>query len=151
ETQVKEMVVGGKIDKTEYEKICGDVVKARQRSLTVEERWDIVRLQAQLRYERERDKSAGIVVDKTPVSDRVAVLLGRSSKTCTLVWSEYIKNGSVSSVPPPANRHVRANRISNDADVESGVQKFVRDRRLTRTRTVAKDLMAYLLENGHLS
>ncbi|CAK4166501.1 unnamed protein product [Aphanomyces euteiches] len=74
-------------------------------------------------------------------SETFAQMVGRSDKLVKLIWSDYLKTKQVTVVAPPANRMARPTRIPDNGHV------FVRNRRLDRTRTVARNVMDFLVEN----
>ena len=59
------------------------------------------------------------------VTERVAVLLGRSKKYVVQVWKKII------CAPPPGNSTVRASRIPNTRNIRSMVQEFILEKRFT--------------------
>ncbi|KAF0706840.1 hypothetical protein AaE_013921, partial [Aphanomyces astaci] len=67
------------------------------------------------------------------------------------VWSEYCTTKALTVASAPSNRTEHACRIPSSKVVTKLVLEFVRTRRLTRTRVVAKDILALLSENGHIS
>ncbi|OQR85868.1 hypothetical protein ACHHYP_11247 [Achlya hypogyna] len=112
----------------------------RPSALTREERLDILRLHVHLRRA------------KAPrVAETIAAMLGRSDKTDKQVWAEFKATGSVYVAIQPANRGSRPSVVPNTSEVTTAVKEFVRLRRITRTRTVAKDVMAFLDEHGYIA
>ncbi|RQM30255.1 hypothetical protein B5M09_012612 [Aphanomyces astaci] len=109
----------------------------RRRSLTYDEKMDILWLQSALRKEH-----------VTNVSVAIARLLGRSPKTVKAVLAEWLATGDLSVVDPPSNTKYHKARVPNTHAVRATVRSFIRDRSVTRTRTVGKDVLAHLLENG---
>lgn len=115
------------------------IAEQRPPALTREERLDILRLHVHLRRA------------KVPrVAPTIAAMLARSDKTVKAVWAEFKQYGSVSATEPPANRGPRPTTVPNTSEVMSAVHTFVAERRITRTRTVAKDVLALLLERGDM-
>ncbi|RHY94243.1 hypothetical protein DYB35_001234 [Aphanomyces astaci] len=118
-------------------KACFDFVKnARHRTLTREERLDIVRLHAYFKSDGQKE-----------VAKKVAQALGRSLDVVKDVMREYTHFGTVTAAVPAGNRSNHKNRIPHTAEVIQLVQEFVRDRRATRTRTTAVDVMGFLVEH----
>ncbi|KAG9412161.1 hypothetical protein AC1031_015098 [Aphanomyces cochlioides] len=138
------MVVGGHIDASTYKRICEDVAKTRPRALTKEERVDIIRMQVQLRHEQT------MKIDSTGqgVSQRIATMLGRGRDTVEKVWKEYMNQQTIEVRPVPANRTNHPTRICKHPMVIADVQTYVRERRLTRTRTVARDVVDFMQAKG---
>ncbi|RHY23918.1 hypothetical protein DYB32_009028 [Aphanomyces invadans] len=113
-------------------------VKLRlRRNLTVDEKLDILWLQATLRE-----------VNTANVTDVIPHLLGRGTKTVKCVLAEFLSAGNITVAPPPSNKSNHISRVPDTNAVRKLVQRFIRDRCVTRTRTVAKDVLALLLDHG---
>ncbi|RHZ30827.1 hypothetical protein DYB37_011998 [Aphanomyces astaci] len=125
------------ISDDEYNDITSYIRQERPRCLTKEERLDILRLHAELRYGNARN-----------VSQTIARLLGRSIKIVKDVWSEYQRSNTVVAVAPASNQHEKPSRTPRTHEVTSLVRRFIRQRSLTRVRTVARDVLALLVEAG---
>ncbi|RHY88362.1 hypothetical protein DYB35_009375 [Aphanomyces astaci] len=97
---------------------------------------DILWLQATLR-ETNTEDVAGVV----------SQLLGRARKTVKSVLAEYLATHNLSVVQPPSNTTKHHSRVPDTHAVRALVQRFIRDRCVSRTRTVAKDVLSYLVEN----
>ncbi|KAF0706155.1 hypothetical protein AaE_014251 [Aphanomyces astaci] len=107
----------------------------RRREVTREERLDILRLHAWFR-------SQGVAA----ASKTVAEALGRSMHVVQDVWREYQQSQTVTALSPPANHYAHITTVPRTKRVAEMVQAFVRDRRSTRTRTTATDVLNYLRE-----
>ncbi|KAG9415679.1 hypothetical protein AC1031_000063 [Aphanomyces cochlioides] len=112
----------------------------RPRSLTREERLDVLQLICYLRNQGEKD-----------VSGKVAAMLGRGERTVKSVWSDYVASGNVVPVPPPSNASNHTQRVPSNPAVLALVQTFIRDRSIKRERTVAKDIVTLLQQHGHVT
>ncbi|ETV69156.1 hypothetical protein H257_15111 [Aphanomyces astaci] len=123
------------ISDDDYDEIASYIRQERPRSLTKEERLDILRLHAELRRDGQMQ-----------VSSTIGRLLGRSQKVVKEVWFQYLRSKNVLAVPPPSNQVQRTTRIPHTHAVTSILRQFIRTRNVTRVRTVAKDVMALLLE-----
>ncbi|RHZ12624.1 hypothetical protein DYB37_010226 [Aphanomyces astaci] len=108
----------------------------RRRSLTYDEKLDILWLQASLREKGCSD-----------VSGVVAGLLGHGARTVKAVMADFLATGDVSVSLPPSNTTNHQSRVPNTRAVRALVKRFIRDRCVTRTRTVAKDVLALLQDN----
>lgn len=111
----------------------------RSRNVSREERLLILRLHATMRARGENQVTKSIVN-----------LTGRSGKIVKEVWSEFYRLGRCTEAVQASNMTSHLTRVPDNIDAHSLVQEFVRQRRLTRTRTVAKDVMAFLIEQGHV-
>jgi hypothetical protein len=111
----------------------------RSRNVSREERLLILRLHTNMRAH-----------GATNVTKSIVELTGRCAKVVKEVWSEYCRSGTCTEAAPACNKISHTARVPNNIDAHSLVQEFVRQRRLSRTRTVAKDVMAFLIEEGHL-
>ncbi|ETV91531.1 hypothetical protein H310_13913 [Aphanomyces invadans] len=109
----------------------------RRRSLTMDEKMDILWLQATLREERRSD-----------VTGTISRLLLRSNKTVKGVLCEFLGRGSLFEADPPLNTKNHPSRVPTSASVRSLVRTFIRDRWVTRTRTVAWDVLALLIDHN---
>ncbi|ETV88734.1 hypothetical protein H257_00248 [Aphanomyces astaci] len=81
------------------------------------------------------------------VSGVVAGLLGHGARTVKAVMAEFLATGDVSVSLPPSNTTNHQSRVPNTRAVRALVKRFIRDRCVTRTRTVAKDVLALLQDN----
>ncbi|CAK4671991.1 unnamed protein product [Aphanomyces euteiches] len=122
-----------------FHEICHYVRQSRPTALTKEERLDILRLHAHYRLQ-------GVA----GASEKISEALGRSLRVVKQVWSDYLRTRQVQVAVPPANHATRATRLPRSKFVLSEVQEFVRNRRLTRTRTVASDILDFMFQNGYI-
>ncbi|ETV76547.1 hypothetical protein H257_09549 [Aphanomyces astaci] len=111
------------------------VKEARHRTLTREERLDILCLHAYFRSQGTKAAAA-----------KVAELLGRGLGVVKEVWREYLQSRSVTVAVPPSNTTTHSTTVPRTKQVVSMVQAFVRGRRATRTRTTAVDIVIFLRE-----
>ena len=74
----------------------------------------------------------------------------RSNKLCGETWTEYVTSRSVSETNLTGNRNKKPSVVPDLRCVTSVIQKFVRDRRMTHTRTVARDVMDLCIESGSI-
>ena len=65
-------------------------------------------------------------------------------ETVAGVWSDYVNEIPLECSQMAANYHQKTTHVFRVAKVIAIVQRFVRDRRSTRTRTVAKDVIDFL-------
>lgn len=129
-----------------------DFVKAkRSATLTYGEKLDIILLYAKLKQENIEKKNKigkgrkSLCID---VHLRVASLLNRKAELVSKVWKEYIENQIVS-LASAVHRPDRCSDLSGIA-VLVDVRHFIRERRETRVRTTAKDVMIFLKDSGRL-
>lgn len=139
------------VDKTLLDKIVAFAKSNRRRSLCAGERMDILLLHAYLRYEHEeKKKKMGSTrrIAAPKVSETIAKIFRR--KVCLVkdVWKEYIMNNTVTTKIVAANRNEKQSVVPNCRYVTNVIQEFIRERRETRTRTVAKDVLEYLVARG---
>ncbi|RHZ08379.1 hypothetical protein DYB31_006209 [Aphanomyces astaci] len=113
---------------------------ARARTLTREERLDMLRLFAFYTSQGE-----------TAPSKKVAETLGRNVAVVRGVWREYCDYGTVTAATPAANRTAHPTRVVHSTQNIELIQAFVRSRRATRMRTTAVDVLTYLNEMDVLS
>ncbi|DBA00955.1 TPA: hypothetical protein N0F65_006216 [Lagenidium giganteum] len=125
---------------------CNDAVAYvqanRGRELTKAERLDVLHLYSVLQSQ------AVAVAQHEPIAATVAQMLGRSSRTVQQNWARFKAEQAVAVALPPAYRQPRPSRISYNLKAKSVVQKFIRMRCETRTRTVARDVLDHLAEKG---
>ncbi|KAF0710983.1 hypothetical protein As57867_005412, partial [Aphanomyces stellatus] len=122
------------------DKIKSFVKSHRQRSLTFGEKLDILWMQATLREAK-----------ATQVSAQIAQNLGRSERTVKSVLAEFLATGKVTVCDPSSNTTNHKSRVPDTRAVRALVRRFIRDRSVTRTRTVAKDVLAMLVDEKVLS
>ncbi|OQR83706.1 hypothetical protein ACHHYP_14385 [Achlya hypogyna] len=85
------------------------------------------------------------------VSHKVATITARSVAVVKAVWAEFKSTGELVDGIPAANTTQHATRVPHTPVVEDLVRRFVRDRSATRTRTVAKDVVALLVKAKHIA
>lgn len=66
------------------------------------------------------------------------------------IWAEYVRSSTITTKIVPGNRNAKDGVILDCRYVTLAVQEFVRERRITRTRTVAKDIMDFLASRSLL-
>ncbi|KAF0707795.1 hypothetical protein DYB28_016012 [Aphanomyces astaci] len=123
------------MDTATIQRIKDFVKQRRQRSLTYDEKLDILMLQATLRESN--------CVD---VAGLVARMLGRSTNVVKRVLAEFLAKGDVTVAPLPANSTTHRSRVPNTHAVRCLVRTFIRDRCVTRQRTVGKDVLGMLMD-----
>ena len=124
----------------EMEEVAACVKKHQSTVLTVDAKLDILLLQAKLRhehYEKQKLRSPGRKSSRAEATNRVVAYLLRKKEAVGEVWSNYV-NGKPLRVANPAGNY---RRKSSCVPRVPGVIAMVR--RITRTRTVAKDVMDF--------
>lgn len=124
------------------------VKKQRGRILTAEEKYDILLLQAKLRLRqkiRKQKNGPGRKSEAQDITKEVAELLNRKAALVGEIWREYILQQDVV-IAQPRTGVQRTSRIPHTRKIASMVQEFVRVRRMSHTRTVAKDVLSLLEE-----
>ena len=133
------------VDDAGLEEIVAYVKKNRSNVITKDAKLDILMLQAkfchehytkQTRFPSDRNRSRS----KGESTIRVASYLMRKKETVAGVWSDYVNGIPLEWSRPAANYNRKTTHVPTVAGVIARVQRFVRDRRSTRTRTVAKDV-----------
>ena len=81
----------------------------------------------------------------------MASYLMQKKETVARVWSDYVNGVPLEWSQLAENYHRKTTCVPRVAGVIAMVQRFVRDRRLTRTRTVAKDVMDFLDNCGFIT
>ncbi|OQR89225.1 hypothetical protein ACHHYP_20268 [Achlya hypogyna] len=115
--------------------ITAYITAQRPRHLTKAEKLTILQLHA---YYRGKGEKA--------VAQKVAEVASRSLAVVQAVWAEFKKTRKLVDDTPATNTANHATRIPNTPIVRDLVRRFIRDRCATRTRTVAKDVMAMLVK-----
>jgi len=126
-----------KMDHNKCQEIKRFVAAERQAIVTRMERLDILRLQVGLRED-----------NMTDVAGKLARWLGRGEDTIKNTLKVYLDTGDVHVAATPANTTKHPTRVPRTPAVTTLVQKFIRDRCVTRTRTVARDVLALLEDHG---
>jgi hypothetical protein len=125
------------MDHNKCQEIKRFVAAERQAIVTRMERLDILRLQVGLRED-----------NMTDVAGKLARWLGRGEDTIKNTLKVYLDTGDVHVAATPANTTKHPTRVPRTPAVTTLVQKFIRDRCVTRTRTVARDVLALLEDHG---
>ncbi|EDQ87919.1 uncharacterized protein MONBRDRAFT_26987 [Monosiga brevicollis MX1] len=133
----------------EYRDLVTRVRKQRPRVLTTEERLDMVLLQAHLRHEAfKTQKASGGSTrrQKRKFAADVASMLHRSSNLCVQVWREFIDRGTVSPAPNQGPRGVKHTKVPHTKSLRFLLRDWLNERTNARERTVAKDVVAFLVQ-----
>ncbi|KDO20391.1 hypothetical protein SPRG_13773 [Saprolegnia parasitica CBS 223.65] len=128
------------MDAATIDRLKAFVKKRRQRRISLEEKLDILYMHAVLRESQTQD-TAGVIARQ----------LGRSTRTVKEVLSEFLAIGDLTVAEPPSNKTHHASRVPRTPAVRALVRTFIRDRCVTRTRTVAKDVLALLEDKGYIT
>ena len=104
------------MDSVTIQRIKAFIALRRRRSLTYDEKMDILWLQATLREASTYD-----------VTGVISQLLGRVRKTVKGVLAEYLATGNLSVAPLPSNSCNHRSRVPNTHDVRALIQRFIRD------------------------
>ena len=140
-----------KMGDEELADVVSYVKTRRSRSLTFGEKLDVLLLQAELRHEVEKKDKNGRAKRVSEVTRLVAKYLHRKSNLVGEIWADYLRGKEIHLAKPGGNYNMKDTRVPRARSVVSLVQKFVRERRLSRTRTVARDVMDFLEECGFIS
>ena len=127
--------------------------KNRRRVLSSDEQIDILLLQGFLRYEhiKNQKKNGPRRPIKAPqVSKRISKILRRKEQLVKETWRECVQNSTITTRMVPGNRNAKDGVILDCRCIVLAVQEFIRERRITRTRTVAKDVMDFLVSRSLL-
>lgn len=121
------------------------------RELTLYDKLDILSVQAYLRHEAfKKELKSG---RKTSINFTLATAdaLQRSNHICQKVWKDYIeKNQTPSVAPHEGPRGVNQSRIPRTPEVKQAIRDWLHERNLKRQRTVANDVLNYLIDQGIL-
>jgi len=129
------MTMNNNNDASVYEAAVLLAGKERSRTLTPGERIDILLLHSHMRQAGELH-----------VSRRIAAMLHRKVALVQEVWSTFLATGGIiTKQKRSGNRIQHLRRIPRTALISTMVQTFVRE------RTVAKDVLALLMDNGVLT
>ena len=94
---------------------------------------------------------SGRQVTAPKISKTIAKMLRRKESLVKNVWTEYIKGKTVTTNIVAGNRNAKDGVIPDCRYVTNALQEFVRERRATRTRTVAKDVLEFFVSNGFIT
>ena len=141
------------IGDVEYNEILKFVKKHRGSTVSVGEMLDIIMMQGKIRHDHyimKRVSSPGRKPTRHNATDKVAGYLRRSKDFVGKVWSNYVQGKPLMESTLPGNYSKKSSRVPVVNSVVCAVQAFVRDRRINRTRTVAKDVLDFLVELGYM-
>ena len=78
-------------------------------------------------------------------------MIRRKESLVKNVWTEYIKGKPVITNIVAGNCIAKNGVIPNCKYVTNALQEFVQERRVTRTQTVAKDVLVFFVSNGFIT
>jgi len=137
-------------DEATYTEGCEWVKRQRgifSRSITDGENLDIIALQLGLRYEAYiKSKLPGRPV-KTNFTETVAKLLRRSNASVIAAWNTFLKSKTLT--PSRATEGPRGKKLflfKRTQGLSRKIRDWLFERRAHRTRTVAKDVLGFLIE-----
>lgn len=142
------------VDDDFYDEVRQDLRKLRPRALTIEEKMDIIAVQARIRHDfhlTHQLVSPGQKPRTCDATNKTAKLLGRSNKLCGDIWTEYITSRNISEARLVGNRKKKPSVVPDRPCVISGIQLFIRKRQSTCTKTVARDVMNFCIESGFIN
>ena len=142
-----------KFTKEFADEIVSFVKQNRPRALTFEEKLDTLLLQKHLRQKHLEHLSKnknGYKRNAPRYSEQVAEILQRGKNTVAETWADYVKHRRVTVYRAPGNFNRKRTLVPHTRKVLRIIREFLRKRRETRTRTVAKDVLDLLLTNGIL-
>ncbi len=128
------------------------IKKKRPRTLTEEQKCDVLMLYHSFQAEDLRDRAKHPDRKKKPgnFQGRVASLLQYSKDTVGNVYAAWRRGESVTAARPPANRRAKRTRIPRTKGVLIGVRNFVRDQRARKQRVVARHVWDMMRQCGVL-
>jgi hypothetical protein len=141
------------VDDEELEEVVKFVKKNRPNVITLGEKYDILLLQAKLRNEhlhKLRVLSPGRKSTKCRATERVSTYLHRQKELVGGIWSDFWNSERIVEARQRGNYSQKSTRVPGARCVVNSVQAFVQDRCITRTRTVAKDVMDFLDQIGFI-
>nr|CCA27832.1 AlNc14C727G12452 [Albugo laibachii Nc14] len=107
---------------------------------------DILLLHGYLRYEhgkKQKKVDADRRIGAPRISQTIALMLHRKEQLVKEVWADYLRNKPIIPDIIAGNRAAKRTVVLGCRYVINELREFVRDRRETRTRTVAKDVLEY--------
>ena len=141
------------VDKDYLDNIVTFAIKNRERALTSAERLDILLLKGFLRHdhmEKQKKNGPGRPIKAPQIRKRISKMLRRKEQLVKEIWAEYVRSSTITKKIVPGNRNAKDGVSLDCRYVTLAVQEFVRERRITRTRTVAKDVMDFLASRSLL-
>jgi len=106
-----------------------------------------------LEFANKRRKAAGNKgrPPKPPrFGDEVAYVLKRKREMCEKVWSQYLNKEKITISPGSGNRMPRTTKIKHTNGLRVRLRDWLRERQLKRERTVARNVLEFLIEEGKL-
>ena len=85
------------------------------------------------------------------VSRTIAEIICCNEKTVKQIWHNYVNGIDLEQATVAANYDAKQTRVPNAKEVVSKVQEFVRQRQLTRTCTIAKDVVLFLQDQNYIT
>lgn len=127
-----------------YKKVGSFAKSNRPLFLTPEECLDILLLQTHMRHEHELKRSRNGPGRPTKVPRVIASIsksLRRKKELVQSICADYTKSRAIQTKLVAANRNTKRGVILNCRYVTDVLQEFVRERKVTTTRTAAKDML----------
>ena len=119
--------------------------KERDRTLSRGELVDIVAVQLHERHQAHLDSLKSGRPPKVEFADRTAAILNRSKEKCQKVWKQYVEERVVSEAPAEGPRGAKNPLIPRTLALGADVREWLHEREISRERTVARDLLAFLI------
>jgi hypothetical protein len=143
------------VDHDLFDEVVAFAKANRPRALSAVECLDILLLQAYFRYKHKRHqrkvgKQRASKV-KHDVSAMIAKMLRRKKALVQSVWRDFLRKQSLDVQVVPANRLAKPGVIADSWQVTKALQDFIHDRTMTRTRTVAKDVLQFFVQHNFLT
>lgn len=120
------------------------------RVLLQEERLDIMFLQAALRHDKYLYRMRTGRNKPSKFAHETARLLRRGVDECRRSWKEYIERKPVSAPPENGARGAKKTSFRRTKKLRLELREWLYWRNMNRQRTVAKDVLAFLIESGVL-
>ena len=111
---------------------------------------DILAVQLHLRHEAWRASKAPGRPRKIKFAEATAAILRRDSKICQRVWKEYVEEAKVSTATDSGPRGVKFPKVKLSKRLLRALREWMHEREVQRERTVAKDVLQYLVAHKHI-
>lgn len=129
------------------------VKRKRAKFLNEDQKFEIIHghFATELQNIENHDKNPNRRLKGAYAREKVAKLLGYGNKTVGTVMREWIDHQTVSEAQPPGNGNAKVSRVPQAKIIVNSVRTFVRQRRLKLQRTVAKDVLRFLIDNHYVN
>lgn len=150
-TQAKRPYTRVVVDDEKYKEYMEVVQTKRARVVTRDDLLTIVAVQATIRHEAFLASKRNGRPKKTDYALACSQYTGRNYKVCANTWSAFVNTGDVEAASAGGPRGENATRFPRTNALRDDLRTWLYDRNLRRHRTVARDVVSFLVSRNVIS